>query len=53
MAENTEPTNDAPETETEVEVEAHAESVLPLQGLSTPIPDGLMESGKSTFSVGC
>jgi hypothetical protein len=52
MAENTEPTTDA--TEAEVEVEAHAESVLPLQGLVSPEdPDGLTASGKSTASIVC
>lgn len=47
MAENTEPTAD------ETEVEAHAESILPLQELSSPEPDGLVEAGKSTASIVC
>ena len=54
MAENTDPqATDVEETEIEeTEVEAHAQSVLPLQDLGTPEPDGLI-ADKSTASIVC
>ena len=51
MAENTEPQAEETEIE-ETEVEAHAASVLPLQGLGTPEPEGI-EASKSTASIVC
>jgi hypothetical protein len=54
MPENIEPEEtEVEETAEEAEVEAHAQSVLPLQGLGSPEADGLVSSSKSTFSVGC
>lgn len=51
MAENTEPQVEETEIE-ETEVEAHAASVLPLQGLGSPEPEGVVAE-KSSLSIGC
>ena len=52
MAENTELQAEETEIE-ETEVEAHAMLVLPLQGLGTPEPEGILDTNHSATSIIC